>query len=264
MNTDYRHQPKCIDKIVPRDFAFDFPEDLDPVWMPGDPVQSHFFNGLSLTMPYLEPYLIRAALRARDQLQDPELLEDIAGFNRQEANHYKCHRRYNELLKAGGYPEIADLEDAMAADYERLESRSLRTQLAYSAGFESMTNGFTHWLITKRVKLFRGADPHVSSFWLMHMIEETEHKTVAFDTFMAFDGRYLPRFIGVWHGSWHVLWMGIKGMLLMLKKDGILYRPRTLLGIARQLAHSSPTWGRSCSGPCCPDSTREKNTTHSG
>ena len=127
-----------------------------------------------------------------------------------------------------------------------------------------MTNGFTHWLITKRVKLFRGADPHVSSFWLMHMIEETEHKTVAFDTFMAFDGRYLPRFIGVWHGSWHVLWMGIKGMLLMLKKDGILYRPRTLLGIARQLAHSSPTWGRSCSGPCCPDSTREKNTTHSG
>ena len=232
---DYEHLPKCVDKIVVREFTFEFPDDLNPVWVPDDPVRSHFFNGLSLTMPYLEPYLIRAALRARDCLEDPGLLEDIAGFNRQEANHYKCHRRYNELLKSRGYPEIAVLEESMTADYERLESRSLRTQLAYSAGFESMTNGFTHWLITKRAKLFGNADPHVSSFWLMHMIEETEHKTVAFDTYMAYCGQYLPRFFGVFHGSWHVVWLGLKGMFYMLKKDGILYRPRTILGVIRQL-----------------------------
>ena len=197
---------------------------------------SRGFNGLSLTMPYLEPYLIRAARRARDKLDDPELLEDILAFNHQEANHYKCHRRYNELLKSKGYPEIAELEDSMTAEYERLESRSLRTQLAYSAGFESMTNGFTHWLITKRLALFSGTDAHVASFWLMHMIEETEHKTVAFDTYMAYSGAYLPRCLGVMHGSGHVLWNGIKGMLLMLKKDGLLHKPGTWLKAAGQVS----------------------------
>ncbi len=52
-----------------------------------------------MTMPYLEPYLIRSILRAREYLDDPGLLEDMAGFNRQEANHFKCHRRYNECSR---------------------------------------------------------------------------------------------------------------------------------------------------------------------
>jgi predicted metal-dependent hydrolase len=233
---NYKHLPKDVDEIVIRPFAFDFPDDLDPVWAPGNPVRSHFFNGLSMTMPYLEPYLIRSILRAREFVTDPGLLEDMGGFNRQEANHYKCHRRYNELLKSNGYPELAELEDIMTAQYERLETRSLRTQLAYSAGFESMTNGFTHWLITKRVSLFAGSSPHVSSFWLMHMIEETEHKTVAFDTYMAYSGQYWPRAIGVLHGSGHLVGLGIRGMFRFLKKDKLLYRPLTMLKILKELS----------------------------
>ena len=235
-NPDYRHLPKDVDEIVVRDFAFDFPEDLDPVWVPDNPARSHFFNGLSMTMPYLEPYLIRSILRAREYLDDPGLLEDMAGFNRQEANHFKCHRRYNELLKTNGYPELAELEEIMTRHYARLETRSLRTQLAYSAGFESMTNGFTHWLITKRSALFANANPHVSSFWLMHMIEETEHKTVAFDTYMAYSGEYLPRAWGVLHGSGHILVLGIRGMLRFLKKDKLLYQPATMLSALKEIS----------------------------
>jgi len=233
--SNYKHLPKDVDEIVIRDFAFDFPDDLDPVWVPGNPVRSHFFNGLSMTMPYLEPYLIRSILKAREHVSDPGLLEDMAGFNRQEANHFKCHRRYNELLKTNGYPELEELETLMTAHYKRLESRSLRTQLAYSAGFESMTNGFTHWLITKRVALFADANPHVSSFWLMHMIEETEHKTVAFDAYMAYSGQYIPRALGVLHGSGHLVSLGIRGMLQFLKKDKILYRPLTLLKVVKEV-----------------------------
>lgn len=231
----YNYLPKHAAEIVIRDFAFEFPADLDPVWVPGDPVRSHFFNGMSVTMPYLEPFLIRAILKARDHITDPQLLEDMSGFNRQEANHFKCHRRYNELLKANGYPELAALETRMSTDYARLESRSLRTQLAYAAGFESMTNGFTHWLITRRSRLFAGASRHVSSFWLMHMIEETEHKTVAFDSYMAYSGAYWPRALGVLHGSGHLVGLGLRGMMICLKKDKLLYRPRTMLRIAKEL-----------------------------
>ena len=243
MQSAYKYQAKDVDEIVIRDFNFEFPDDLDPVWVPGNPVRSHLFNGLSLTMPYLEPYLIRTVLIAQEHVNDPELLEDMAGFNRQEANHFKCHRRYNELLKANGYPELERIENHMTKAYAKLATKSLQTKLAYSAGFESMTCGFTHWFVDKRVSLFAGADPHVSSFWIVHMIEEGEHKTVAFDAYMAYSGKYLPRLIGVLHGSWHVLGLGMWGMLVALKKDKILYRPKTLWQIAKEMTRMCVTVG---------------------
>jgi len=232
----YRHLPKDSDELVIRPFAFEFPDNLDPVWIPGNPVRSHFFNGISVAIPYLEPFMIRAVLKAKDQVSDPELLEDIAGFHRQEANHYKCHRRYNDLLKTNGYPELEELENIITEQYARLETRSLRIQLAYSAGFESMANGVTHWLINKRVALFAGASPEVSSFWIMHMIEETEHKTVAFDAYMAYSGEYWPRVLGVLLGSSHIVSLGIRGMVRLLKKDKLLYRPSTWLSIVKELS----------------------------
>ncbi|MEM6582000.1 MAG: metal-dependent hydrolase [Pseudomonadota bacterium] len=243
MQASFEYQPKDCEEIVIRDFNFDFPDDIDPIWAPDNPVRSHLFNGLSLSMPYLEPYLIRSILRARDHVTDPELLDDMAHFNRQEANHFKCHRRYNELLKANGYPELAQLEEHMESAYKRLETKSLRTQLAYSAGFESMTCGFTHWFVTDRLRLFGGNDPHVSSFWIVHMIEEGEHKTVAFDTYMAYSGDYWARFFGVFHGSFHVLSLGIRGMFVGLKKDKLLRKPKTWWQIATELTRMSVVVG---------------------
>jgi len=221
-NTNYQYQPKQVDEIIVRPFLFEFPEDIDPLWIPGHRVRGHFFNGISLTMPYLEPYLVKTMREAADHLDQPDLLQDIRGFNGQEASHYKCHRRLNTLLKANGYPEFQQVEDGLDAAYKKLLKRNLRTRMAYSAGFECMTNGFTTWLINKRIQLFEGASPHITSFWLMHMVEETEHKTVAYDAYMAYSGKYLPRAIGVFHGSFHVIGWGVVGMFTALKKDGVL------------------------------------------
>lgn len=232
----YEYEPKQVDEIVVRAFAFEFPDDLDPHWVPGNPVRSHLFNGFSLTMPYLEPYLIKSSKNAMPFIGEPRLLEDMRGFNGQEARHYQCHRRLNDLLKANGYPELEGVEERLAASFERLSRMSLRTQLAFNAGFESMTNGFTHWLIQRRTTLFRDASPHVASFWLMHMVEETEHKTVAFDAYMAYSGAWLPRAIGVLHGSFHVLGYGVVGMFTALRKDKALRNPRTLAAVVRELS----------------------------
>lgn len=232
--SNYRYTPKQVDQIIIRQFSFDFPQDINPRWIPGHVVRSHLFNGLSLTMPYLEPFLVKTMREASATLQTPELQEDIRQFNGQEASHYKCHRRLNELLKTNGYAELADVEDRLDGAYKKLGRKSLRTKLAYSAGFECMTNGFTNWLITKRRKLFAHADPHISSFWLMHMVEETEHKTVAFDAYMAHSGQYLPRAIGVLHGSFHVLGYGFIGLLAALKKDGTRFKAGTIAGIIHE------------------------------
>jgi predicted metal-dependent hydrolase len=236
----FHYQPKQVDEIIVRPFDFDFPDDLEPRWIPDQLVRAQFFNGVSLTMPYLEPFLVKTMREASEQIDSAELREDIRGFNGQEASHYKCHRRLNTLLKANGFPELQAVEDRIKAAYERLSQRDLRTRLAYSAGFECMTNGFTTWLIDRRRELFRDAEPSVASFWLMHMVEETEHKTVAFDVYMACYGDYWPRAKGVFHGSFHVIGLGLVGMATALRKDGPLLRPRRMAELFRELC--SLTW----------------------
>ena len=232
----YQYEPKQVEKIVVREFNFDFPNDLDPIWNRDHVVRSHLFNGLSLTMPYLEPFLVKTMREAMLQVDEPKLLDDMRQFNGQEASHYKCHRRLNEILKTNGYPELALVEGRLAKSYEKLGKTSLRTKLAYSAGFECMTNGFTNWLITKRRRLFAHANPHIASFWLMHMVEETEHKTVAFDAYMTYSGAYWPRAIGVFHGSFHVVGYGFVGMYTALKKDGRIRKLSTILELAQETA----------------------------
>jgi len=234
--SNYQYRPKCVDEIVVRPFAIEFPSDLDPIWAPDNVSRSLLFNGLSLTMPYLEPYLVKTMREALAHVNDPQLLEDMRGFMGQEACHYKCHRKLNELLKANGYPELAEVEQSMARSYARLSGRSLRARLAYSAGFECMTNGFTTWFINARQKLFGGTSTHVASFWLMHMVEETEHKTVAYDAYMSCYGEFWPRFIGVFHGSFHVLGYGLAGMWVGLKKNRELTSPRRWLETLRLMA----------------------------
>ena len=231
----YLYRPKNVAQIIVRPFAFDFPDDINPIWAPGKPVRSMLFNGLSLTMPYLEPFLVKTMREAMQHIEEPALLEDMRNFNGQEAKHYQCHRRLNELLKKNGYPELAVVEQQLDRSYKRLSQRSLRSRLAYSAGFECMTHGFTNWLIEKRHALFAGTDRHVASFWLMHMVEETEHKTVAFDAYMAYSGKYWPRVFGVFHGSFHVVGFGIIGMLKALRKDKLLTKPASLIELCREL-----------------------------
>jgi predicted metal-dependent hydrolase len=239
-NSEYTYTPKCVDEIIVRPFAFEFPDDLDPLWAPDDVSRSLLFNGLSLTMPYLEPFLVKTMREATECVDDPELLQDMRGFMGQEACHYKCHRRLNELLKSNGYPELANVESSLERSYARLSTRSLRTRLAYSAGFECMTNGFTTWFINKRRPLFAGTSPHVASFWLMHMVEETEHKTVAYDAYMTVSGAFWPRFFGVFHGSFHVLGYGLMGMFTALKKNRELTSPARMWESIRLLG--SMTW----------------------
>ena len=162
---------------------FDFSNAIAPIWHPRQREWSHMVNGAPLAIPYLEPFLNRTLREAMGSITDPDLFEDIDGFIRQEAQHYTNHRRYNKRLKASGYPELADVEATFEADYAALEKRSLERRLAYCAGFETMIMGVTEWLIEEWDQLFNGADPTVTSLVLWHMVEETEHKSVAFDVF---------------------------------------------------------------------------------
>ena len=96
--------------------------------------------------------------------------------------------------------------------------------MGYTAGFESMTLGVTRWLVEQRHDLFRGSDPRVGSFVLWHMVEETEHKRVAYDVYQAACPGYFMRALGVFTGSLHVMAYARRAYTMMLKKDGLWFR----------------------------------------
>ena len=215
-------------ELVVRKIPFEFPEDLKPCWKPDEPEWSHMVNGASLTMPYLEPFLIDSMRDALRHIEDDAIREQARGFMAQEGQHYRQHRRYNELLKAKGYPELAEVEADMQKSYDRMRSRrSLAFRMGYTAGFESMTLGITRWLVEQRQDLFRGADTRVCSFILWHMVEETEHKRVAYDVYQAACPGYWMRVLGVFTGSFHVMWFSRRGYKTMLKKDGLWFNWRS-------------------------------------
>ncbi len=208
-------------ELVVRRIPFEFPDDIEPHWKPDEPEWSHMINAASLTMPYLEPFLIDSMREALSQIDDERLREEAKGFMAQEGQHYRQHRRYNELLKSKGYPELAEVERDMQASYDRIRKhRSLGFRMGYTAGFETMTLGVTKWLVEQRRDLFQGADPRVASFVLWHMVEETEHKRAAYNLYQAACPGYWMRVLGIFVGPLHLIKYTQRAYKVMLKKDG--------------------------------------------
>lgn len=222
--------------ITVRAFAFEFPADLSPRWHPTRAVRSHLLNAFSLQMPFLEPFMIKVLQDALPRVESSTLAADMRAFNAQEARHAECHQRFNELVKRNGYPELGRVEDRLGTFYRRLARRSLRHRLAFTLGFETATNGFTAWLVNERRELFGNACPYVASFWLMHMVEESEHRNVAFDAYMACFGAYLPRVFGLLSSTTRLLWAAVLALTIALRKDGVLFSVRGLRECAVELA----------------------------
>ena len=85
--------------ITIRKVKFEFPDELDDVLPGDDRVAEAYLVAFSLTMPYLEPYLIRTYRSILDDITDPALAEDVRNFIGQEAQHFQNHRRVNEMIK---------------------------------------------------------------------------------------------------------------------------------------------------------------------
>lgn len=239
-----------VPEIVVRSIPFTFDEAIKPKWHPTRHEWSHMVNGASLVMPYLEPFLIKTVREALKNASNQALKQDVQGFIGQEGQHYQNHRRYNEILKTNHYPELAEVEQLMEEEYKRLQQKSLRWRVAYTAGFETMTMGITEWLIKDRCSLFAGADASVTSLILWHMVEETEHKNVAFDLYQDLYGEYLPRLWGLLYATYHVAKFSRLAYVRMLKRDGVWKQWRSRLSlyamIVRFFVNIAPAMLQSC------------------
>jgi predicted metal-dependent hydrolase len=183
---------------------FRFPDRIDPVIVKGYPEESFLYIGLSLLLPHLEPYLIRSMAAAKKHIQDPRLVLDLEAFIGQESQHYRQHAVFNKCLQLNCRKELTDLETALAKDYERFSrSRSLRFNLAYAEGFEALTAALTVFALN--LKYIDKVEPEVRDLFRWHMVEELEHRTVAFDVYQNVCGSYGYRVLVSLFAQWHFL-----------------------------------------------------------
>ncbi|HTN99390.1 MAG TPA: metal-dependent hydrolase [Microthrixaceae bacterium] len=176
-----------------RRVTFEYPSGEHLCWTPSMPELSAAANSVSLMMPFVEPYVVKSVHSVIDEL-DPELAEVARDFNRQELQHHVQHQRFNDQIRVEA-PGITRLEGWMKRTYGWMSRRcSKNFSLAFAAGSETVAFSIARWTEKHAARLFKGADPHVTTLFMWHLAEEVEHKSVVFDVYRAVDGsrfRYL-------------------------------------------------------------------------
>jgi predicted metal-dependent hydrolase len=161
----------------------------------GDLIASHVLASLSSVFPDGEDYFVRSVRYFRDQIDDPELARQVAGFIGQESVHGREHRVFNDRLDELGYPtkRMERLTRWGLAQRERLMSP--KSNLAATAALEHFTATLAEMVLTDEEARLIPGEPGVRDLFLWHALEESEHKAVAFDVYRAVGGSERMRII---------------------------------------------------------------------
>jgi predicted metal-dependent hydrolase len=151
-------------------------------WHSNDPVKTAFMNALSVVFPQGESLFIEAVRRYRDAA-DPLLQEQISAFIRQEMLHTREHIVFNRLVEHAGY-DVTAMNAYTAKRMSIARARPPIAQLAVTVALEHFTAILAHGLLTNP-KHLEGAPTEIAKLWKYHAVEEIEHKSVAFDTYVV-------------------------------------------------------------------------------
>jgi len=181
---------------VRRDVRVDLPAERAKDWHAQGPWVTHFFNALSLLFPSGELFFMDSVRHYRDRVHDPELKRQIQGFIGQEAMHSREHLRYNDMLQAAGLPaHKLDGRLRMILDFQKKHFPP-----AFNLGITIALEHYTAMLADLMLRdpsRFGDSVEGYRQMWMWHALEETEHKSVAFDVWNAALkpglGRYLIR-----------------------------------------------------------------------
>ena len=173
--------PANVD-VTPRDLRFDVSGADKGYWLGGDPVGTAVFNALSLTFPDGERLFMDAVRLHRSHVSG-KLAEDVKGFIAQEAIHSREHHQLNLLMDRDRYP-AAEIETLVRGRVAFARSRGPIAMLISTICLEHFTAMMADMFMDDD-ELFAGTAPAIERMWRWHAMEETEHKAVAFDVFMA-------------------------------------------------------------------------------
>jgi len=186
-------------------------------------------NAASLIPAHIEPYLLKVMRKAQPMLAErgapAEVQKDLDIFIKQEMQHCKQHIAFNKRIHALGYEELKPLEDKLAADFEDfLHNRSMRFNLSYCEGFESMSASACEFYFEDYLPYLEGADPEPADMWKWHLAEEFEHRNVCHDVYEELAdlnpvSRYFYRVYGYFYALKHLMTFGIKAGNVLREVD---------------------------------------------
>ena len=162
---------------VPKHFAAD-----------GDLLASHIAAGLSAVFPDGEDFFVRSVRHFRDQITDPELKRQVAGFIGQEAMHGREHRELNNRLAELGYPTKKVERFTRWGLKLRERIAPAKANLAATAALEHFTATLAELVLSDEETRESFGHPAVRDLFVWHALEESEHKAVAFDVYKAVGG----------------------------------------------------------------------------
>ncbi len=194
-------------------------------WNGGDAYRTQLFNALSMSFPRGEQLFIDAVRDVPQAcLTDPVLRAEVRDFIGQEATHRHLHTQYNKGLEQHGLPYTR--EEKLKKRLARVDKLGVLDRLAITCALEHYTAVLADGVL-RRPDWLDGAEPHMKTLWYWHAVEETEHKGVAFDAYVAAGGGYRRRVAWYLHASMVFAYDSFMQTLHNLRNDGQLFRLRT-------------------------------------
>jgi uncharacterized protein len=186
-------------------FAVPGANEFHPLCIAGNSALSYTHLAMGLYVAYLEPFFVKSLRRVTAQIRDEALREDADRFSRQEAQHYRRHMDFNKAVLTHGYPGLEQRTEMLKRDFEGfLADRTDRFRIGYIEGFESFTTQFALRTLASGLYDHRHTARSVGDLFKWHMLEEVEHRNVAYDVYQHLYGDYLYRARMCWVSQHHM------------------------------------------------------------
>ena len=184
--------------IIPiRHMKFDFDaQKLDHKFYLNDELASAYFASLSIFLTRGEDLVIDTARYHRDFIKDPLLKQRVTSLIGQEAIHSKMHEELNDAFLELDLPvKLFRFLAGYVFEYgfERLPQPM---KLSLMAAIEHFTAVLAEYMMNHEEIFFRSQDEKQRAIWMWHMLEESEHKDIAFDVYQTLSNNYALRIAG--------------------------------------------------------------------
>ncbi len=154
-------------------------------WITDGPGLELFLDNLSCFFPQAEKFFIQSVSHYKKHINDKKLLDDVNRFIAQEAihgiHHHALNAELNQRNRFATFP--MKLYQPLLTLLEKCTSR--RFQLAFTVCTEHFNAVYIDILSDNLTYFEQQAKLPYRGLWVWHTIEETEHKSVAFDVYMA-------------------------------------------------------------------------------
>ncbi len=218
-------------------FKFDAKE-LNDKFYQNTELASAYFEALSIFLTFGEDLVIETARYHRDFITDPILKQRVTALIGQEAIHSKVHNEWNEILKQNDFPvTLYRFLAKNVFDYGFLKFPQ-PLKLSLMAGIEHFTAVLAEYMM-KNEYIFDMItdDDKTKAMWQWHMLEESEHKDIAYDVYQILSGNYGLRMLGFALATFTIIGLvSLGGMLIpFLRKPSNIISPAFWKDSARSI-----------------------------